>query len=74
MLTIYQFLLRIASVHYIVEHCPSCNTSVGQVAVIDEPTEDMNLFDTLKDYRMTQRSTNPHVCSCGTKLVPRTSN
>jgi hypothetical protein len=73
MLTFCQVLFRMRTVKYLVEWCPTCQTQVGQNAVVDESGEDCNLFDALKDYRLTQRGTNPHRCACGGKLVAKTS-
>lgn len=55
---------------HIIEWCPTCNTSVSQIPIIDEPNEDCNFFDALKDYKVNQLGSNPYKCACGTKLKP----
>jgi hypothetical protein len=64
-------LVNVMEKRIIQEFCPKCKSSVGQLCAIDEPGEDCNFFDQLKDYKFTQRTANPHTCTCGTKLVPQ---
>lgn len=58
---------------YILEWCPVCHTTVGQIPVMDEPEEDCNFFGELKDYKLNQRGLAPYKCSCGTCLIPKES-
>lgn len=59
-------------IRQIVEWCPDCKVSRGNLTAKDEVGEDVNYFNMLKNYRFTQRhSSHPYKCECGTKLTPQ---
>jgi hypothetical protein len=59
----------------IIETCPVGHGQRGRIDVEDEPNEDCNAWETLKHYRILQRTTQEAVrCDCGQPLVPHVNN